>query len=121
MDNEQSEISKTLTRGYERLLARLAHIYKQAESHAPLSVYAALEKAAELENKGEEELSRISQELQDDLQQTESFLEQAGKSLAEWIRFDLELIEDELFDKLTDKTKLEWLKMKQAANRQSND
>ena len=118
---ENSNITQGLARSYEALLARLSHIYKTAESHAPLTVYAALEKAAELEHKGEEEFEHLIEEVKNDLRKAESTLQQAGKSLTDWIKFDLELIEDELLDKLTDKTKLEWLKLKQAARDQSGD
>lgn len=91
-----------LLSGYQRMMHRVKEMWEHA-THDDLHQYidAAQEKAVELEELTREEAERIGDYLRRDIHDAAEFLVNTEQSLAEWMRFDLELIEARLLDTFT--------------------
>jgi rubrerythrin len=111
MNNNDSQTPSHLVTGYHKMMTRV----KKALSHASETtlkqhIENAKEKAVELEELSREEAQRISDYLHKDLQDAAEFIITTEQALAEWMRFDLELIEEQfldLFSVMVDHTKVE--------------
>ena len=103
-----------LVQGYRRMMERLkAAIEEAGEEAKPTleeNLRRAQEKAVELGELTREEAEKVAGYLRRDLEDAAHYLEDTGSELAQWLRFDLELIEDRLLDMLltvADRTRLE--------------
>jgi hypothetical protein len=117
--------SKTLDRlvkAYNTMLGRVEQTIQKAEKDVmptlEKNIEAAQEKATELEELTREEAERIGTYLRRDLVDAANYLAETGDELRDWLRFDLELIEDRLLDSFTglvDRTRLELQELAQQA------
>jgi len=117
--------TKTLDRlikAYNTMLGRVEKTIREAEKDAlprlEHNIDAAKEKAMELEELTREEAEKVGTYLQRDLHDAANYLAETGSELGDWLRFDLELIEDRLLDSFTglvDQTRLELQELAQEA------
>ena len=103
-----------LIRAYERMLERvkssLDHARQDTLPALNEQLEAAKEKAIELGEISREEAEKIGDYLRRDLHDAAGFLNATKRGLADWLRFDLILVEDrliELFSTMVDQTRLE--------------
>lgn len=118
-DNKQHR----LTSAYDRMLDNVRSAWQQAskETRPKLDVLIATarEKISELEELTVEEAEKIGEYLKRDLQDAADYLvSDEARELADWFKFDVQLIEDELlelFTSVADQTKLELMALQQQA------
>jgi rubrerythrin len=96
---------------YQQMMSRVRETLEQA-SHKTLQqhIEAAQEKAVELNELSREEAERVGNYLSRDLQDAAEFISTTEQALVNWMRFDLELIEDRLlamFSLMVDHTRQE--------------
>ncbi|GEM_PF-90593 len=82
----------------QRVESALQHAKQDTLPSIQTHIDAAVDKAIELEELGEEEARKLGTYLQRDLQDAAQFLADTGQGLRDWMRFDLDLIEDRLLD-----------------------
>ncbi len=106
---------------YERMLERTRHFLEVTEDDLSLKLHyavdAAKDKAHELGELSREEAEKVADYLRRDIHDAAEYLTEEGKVLNDWLRFDIELIEQRFMDwfsEVVDTTKLELL---QLANR----
>jgi len=111
---------------YNRMMERVKGLLERAEekSLAALehSVELAKDKSVELGELSREEAERIGAYLRRDLEDAGEYLADSGEELGNWLQFDLELVEDRLWEAFTaaaDQTKLAYLELAQRAQRAS--
>lgn len=99
---------------YENMLERVDDLLEKAEETALPTLKKGLEhareKAIELDELTREEAEKIASYVERDMHDAAGFLHKTGEEFREWLRFDLELIENRLLDmfaKVADKTSLE--------------
>jgi hypothetical protein len=102
------------TRAYTRLLERAREAIGQAEATALPRLQhwlaEAKDRAVTLGELTREEAERVGDYLRRDLVDAASYLSETGRALRDWLRFDLELVEDRLLDvfaSMVDETRLE--------------
>lgn len=79
----------------------------------------AVRNAEQLGELSREEAEKIAAYLQRDLHDAGEYLAATGRDLGSWLRFDVDLIEDrlwDLFSSVADRTRLEWLELAQRAD-----
>jgi hypothetical protein len=80
----------------------------------------AVRSAEQLGELSRDEAEKIAAYLQRDLHDAGEYLAETGRDLRSWLRFDVELIEDrlwDLFSSVADRTRLEWLELAQRAEK----
>lgn len=99
---------------YENMLQRVDDMLRQAEKTAiptlKKSLEQAREKAVELDELTREEAEKIATYVERDMHDAASFLHQTGEEFRDWVRFDMQLIENkllEMFTSVADRTRLE--------------
>jgi Na+/phosphate symporter len=111
---EGKEHEDRLVHGYEQMLERARSILEQAKTktipHLQQLIDEAQDKAVELGELSREEAERLGDYLRRDLEDAAQYLSYTGRSLADWLNFDLDLVEArlmELFAAMVDHTRLE--------------
>ncbi len=111
--------SDKLVQGYNRMMERAREAIEQAESKALPVLRESIEKArhtaVELEELSHDEAQKIADWLKRDLQDAGRHLAETREELGEWLRFDLDQIEDSLLDvfsRVADRTRVEWAQLK---------
>ena len=88
--------------GYNRMLERVKEFITGADAglSAKLNhaVEAAKEKASELGELSREESEQIADYLKRDIHDAAEYLSDEGTEMGDWLRFDVELVEDRLAD-----------------------
>lgn len=119
---ERRNAQDRLTHAYDRMMERVRTTISGVEKHAipPLqhSIEAAKEKAVELGELTREEAERIAEYLKRDLHDAAEYLTNTGRDLRDWLRFDLDLIEDRLrdmFSQAVDQTRVELAQLQNQA------
>ena len=115
--------SARLLAAYQTMLERVrAHLHEdQLALHHAIERVA--ETAVELEELTREEAQLLSAYLKRDLQDAGQYLSENGRSFGEWLRFDLELVEErllELFQSAADRTRLEQLALEHDLEQQTH-
>jgi hypothetical protein len=112
-DNNQDPLDRMVV-AYEKMLQRVDELLDKAEETAIPTLKKGLEqareKAIELNELTREEADKIASYVERDLHDAASFLHQTGDEFRNWVRFDLQLIEDRILDmfaSVADKTRLE--------------
>jgi NADH pyrophosphatase NudC (nudix superfamily) len=98
---------QNLVPAYRKMLSR-AEATKKKTLHQRIDT--AIETAVELEELSREEAENIGNYLRRDLQDAVKFIVSTEQALADWVRFDLELIEERLlnmFSVMVDQSRLE--------------
>jgi len=89
---------------YASMLERVKQGLESTEDDAARKLHyvvdAAKEKAYELGELSREEAEKIGEYLKRDIQDAAGYLSQEGKQLGDWLKFDIELMEDRLADAL---------------------
>jgi len=126
--SEPSQIDK-LIQSYNRMMERvktrleeLEAAEKDALPRLQHSIEHAVEKAVELGELSRKEAHEIGAYLKRDLQDAGHYLGTTGKEIGDWLRFDLDLVEDrllELFSKAADQTSLDLLQIKETLAEES--
>lgn len=104
---------------YERMLERSRGLLTDAGHTARRAIETATETATELGELTREEAERIGYYLKRDIQDAAEYLAAQGGELRDWLRFDVELVEDRILDALTllvDNTKVELSEWTERAN-----
>ncbi|MCB1875214.1 MAG: zinc ribbon-containing protein [Chromatiales bacterium] len=102
-----------LESGYDRMMDRVHQAIKRAGSSASglhEHLDEAREKAVTLGELTREEADKVADYLRRDLHEVGKFLS-GGSELSQWLRFDLEQIEERLWDvfsRVADQTQVEW-------------
>jgi rubrerythrin len=103
--------NKKLVPAYQTMMARVEDSKKQATHHNLQDhIDAAIETAIKLNELTRVEAEHIGDYLKRDLQDAATFIVDTEKALADWINFDINLIEDRLLDMfsiMVDHTQLE--------------
>ncbi len=114
MSNESNNTRDRLVEAYHRMMERVETAIQEAEEKAlptlEENLAAAKEKAVELGELTREEADRIAQYLKRDMEDAAHYLTDSGNELGNWLKFDLEQIENRLFEMMltvADKTRLE--------------
>lgn len=108
-----------LTEAYNLMLERSRETMKNTQSGVRKAVDTAMEKATELEELTREEAELVSIYVMRDLADAATFIDKSGKELRDWLRFDLEVVENALaqrFAQMVDHTRLELDKLEMQAN-----
>ncbi len=117
-----SEPSATekLVEAYNRMMERVKAGFEEAEEQALPKLKEHLEKAidltVELEELTREEAEKIGAYLKRDMDDAGKYLADTGHELGDWLRFDIEQVEDRLLEvvsRVADKTRLEQLELNQ--------
>ncbi len=119
--SDDRDTSAKLVEAYNQMMLRvsetLAEITHAAEPTVRKAIEAAEDKAVELEELTREEASKIGEYLRRDLHDAGEYLaSDEAEELKTWLRFDLELIENQLFEmflKVADRTKLDMLEFEE--------
>lgn len=117
MSKDKRPYTEKLVQAYNVMMLRvsetLANVTHAAGPKLRHAIEAAEEKAVELGELTREDALKIGDYLRRDLQDAGEYLvSPEGEELADWLRFDIKLIESELFDKLlsvADQAKLDML------------
>jgi len=116
------KLEKQLEQAYHNMMKRvqetLQHTKQDTLPSLKTHIDAAVDKAIELEELGEEEARKLGRYLQRDLHDAARFLVETGQGLREWMRFDLDLIEDrflDLFKGMVDHTREELTRLEYEA------
>ena len=107
------QLIQSYNRMMERAKTRLEELEAAEKDALPRlqhSIEHAVEKAVELGELSRQEAQQIGAYLQRDLQDAGHYLATTGKEIGDWLRFDLDLVEDrllDLFSQAADKTSLD--------------
>jgi hypothetical protein len=103
---------------YNRMMERVRQTLHDTESRAVPAIRHSIDKAREtavaLEELSHDEAEKIAYYLKRDLQDAGKHLEESSQELADWLRFDIDRIEDrllELFSQVADRTRVEWAEL----------
>lgn len=103
-----------LVQAYHRMMERVHQAFEEAEkSTLPTlknSVEKARETAVELEELTHDEAEKVAYYLKRDVQDAGRHLSETSHELADWLRFDIDRIEDrllEIFSRVADRTRIE--------------
>lgn len=112
MSTEHHEqANDSLSSGYQHMMAR---VKTALETPTTLSLREHIDhakmRAVELGELTDEEAERIGDYLRRDLEDAAQFVSETGQGLADWLKFDLELLEDrilDMFSVMVDQTQIE--------------
>jgi len=111
-----------LSSAYRQMLERARAALGEAEGRAGRRLHdwlaEAKDRAVELGELTREEAERVGDYLRRDLVDAAEYLAETGGELKDWLRFDLDLVEDrlrELFAGMVDETRLELARIAEAA------
>lgn len=122
--NKAASLTERLEQAYETMLERVRHTLDELDdkltprlTHA---LKAARERAEELGELSREESELIADYVQRDVEDAGEYLARTGGDIRDWLKFDLELVEDRLLEwlmKAADQTDLELLSLQEQAER----
>lgn len=95
---------------YDAMLARVRELMAQAQPHLARALDTAQEKAVALGELSREEADRIAGYLRRDLEDAAGYVAEHGEEFKDWLRIDLQLVEQHLFEltsHLVDQTRLQ--------------
>lgn len=107
---------------YAEMLERIADTLKKAEAEAAPKLRHMIDEAREFAvgvgDLTREEAEKIGAYLQRDLEDAAKYMDETGKEMREWLRFDLDLIEERManaMSRMVDHTQLELQKLAERA------
>ncbi|MCF7981658.1 MAG: zinc ribbon-containing protein [Pseudomonadales bacterium] len=125
---ENSKQSKMSESNYDRLLQRIKVSLEKVEQKTTEAIQHEIEQAIELEEAAEEmtreELDLLGAYLKRDIASLSRFVSTTGKGVADWLKFDLHLLEDKIASLLlsvADKTIIEQLELKQELENEGDE
>lgn len=121
---KEPHLDQKLITAYDKMMARVAQLLDTAEQQAlpalQKNIENAKQQAIELKEITQEEAEKLAYYVRRDLHDAAEYLEQTGEELSTWFSFDLELVEERLWDvfaKVADKTRLELAQLEAQAKR----
>ncbi|HEC19668.1 MAG TPA: hypothetical protein ENI97_10040 [Gammaproteobacteria bacterium] len=112
-----------LIKAYERMRERVHEFLQNTSGDIVPTLQDALESAKEqavhLGELTKDEAERVKDYLQRDLHDAAEYVEQQRGELADWLRFDVQLVEERIWDslsKLVDQTTVELAQLRERAN-----
>ncbi len=115
-----SPTSDKLVQAYNRMMERIRHALGKAESKALPSIRHSVDKAretaVELEELTHDEAEKVAYYLKRDVQDAGRYLAETSHELGDWLRFDIDRIEDhllEFFSLVADRTTIELLELQE--------
>ena len=105
-----------LVQAYHRMMERAHQAFQDADMTLRESVDKARRTSVELEELTHDEAEKVAYYLKRDIQDAGRHLEESSHELADWLRFDIDRIEDqllELFSRVADHTRLEWMELQE--------
>lgn len=113
---EQPSSEERMVSGYNEMMEQIKKIFEKADAQARPKIIQAIEAAKkhaiELNNLTKEEAHRIGEFIRRDINDAAEFLAESEDDLSNWFQFDIQLIENwlwEAFSSVADKTRLELL------------
>lgn len=110
-----------LVNAYNRMMGRVRALIDEAgTSTLPQRIEVAREKAVELGELTREEAGKIATYLKRDIEDAAEYLSGPSQEFADWLRFDIELIEERLLEAflaVADQTRVELLELEREAQR----
>jgi hypothetical protein len=121
MSNEKHPSpTERLAEAYDRMMERVSASLEEAEEKARPTLQKhldrAVDKTVELEELTREEAEKVAAWVRRDLRDAGHHLAETGEELGHWLKFDIELMEQRLYEFLAraaDKTKLEILELRE--------
>ena len=114
MMNDDKSTREQWLEAYNNMMVRVRTALEEAEEATPPALRRAIGKArdtaVELEELTVDEAEKIADYLHRDLQDAGSYLAETGHQLGDWLRFDIDLLEDRLLavlSRVADHTRLE--------------
>jgi Na+/phosphate symporter len=124
--NDQRDAIDRLVDAYEKMLERVDEAFDKAQEttlpELKKNIEHARERAIEMGELTREEAEKIAGYLERDMKDAGEFLAKTGEEFRNWMRFDIELIEDrllEMFASVADQTRLELEKLAERARQAS--
>lgn len=112
-------MNEKLTEAYNRMLERTRTGMNEAGKGLQHALDAAMEKASELGELSREEAEKIATYVQRDLEDAAEYINESGTELRDWLRFDLEVVEQallDLFSTMVDHTREELTRLEMRAS-----
>lgn len=107
-----------LVKAYNRMMERVRHSLDDMETRALPSLRSSMDQArktaVELGELSHDEAEKISYYLKRDMQDAGRHLAESSEEIADWLRFDIDRIEDSLlniFSSVADRTRVEWAEL----------
>ena len=114
--DEQQSSEERLVTGYNEMMEQIKEIFEKAEAAAKPKIMQAIETAkkhaVELNKLTKEEAQKIGEYIRRDISDAAEYLAESENDLSNWFQFDIQLIENwlwEAFSSVADKTRLELL------------
>ncbi len=105
-----------LIQGYDRMLERVRERMENSGETLEQAIEHAREKAVELNELTREEAEKIGDYIRRDMQEAARYLAETGGELRDWLKFDLELVEERLLEAMlsvADKTTVELIQFRE--------
>lgn len=102
-------MAEKLTQAYDRMLERTREAMDKADKGLHDALDNAMERATELGELTREEAELVSIYVMRDLEDAADFVSKSGNELRDWLRFDLEVVEDallQIFSQMVDHTRV---------------
>ncbi|MDH5784793.1 MAG: zinc ribbon-containing protein [Chromatiales bacterium] len=112
-------LDSKLTVAYNLMMERARAILGEAEKGAAHAIDMAMERASELGELTREEAEEVADYVRRDLHDAADFINESGSELRDWLRFDLEVVEQkigDIFATMVDHTQQELDKIEKMAN-----
>ena len=116
-DTDDTSTREKWQRAYDDMMMRVKTAYEEAEESTRPAlegfIHKARDTAVELEELTHDEAEKVAYYLKRDLQDAGKHLAETGHELGDWLRFDIDQVEDRLLSILSlvdDRTRLEILK-----------
>lgn len=124
MNNESHPLQERLVHAYNRMLERAKHVIDNAKHPVPTLqhlLHEAKETAVDLGELTQNEADKVSTYVKRDIHDAARSMQETQSELAEWLRFDIELVEERLaamFELMTDHTRSELDRIAQEAEQE---
>lgn len=118
-ETQHEGLTGKLTEAYNLMLERSRETIKNTQSGVRKAIDKAMEKATELGELTREEAELVSIYVMRDLEDAATFINESGRELRDWLRFDIEVVENAILDRFTqmvDQTRLELDQLERRAN-----
>lgn len=114
-----SPTADKLVKAYNQMMERARNAFEEAETKALPNIRQSVDKArqtaVELEELTHDEAEKVAYYLKRDVQDAGRHLAESSHELADWLRFDIDRIEDrllEIFSRVADRTRVEWAELR---------
>lgn len=113
------DVAKKLSDAYDKMLLRTRETMDKAEKGLGEALEMAMQKASDLGELTREEADLIGIYIMRDLEDAAKFVDKSGKELRDWLRFDINVVENallDIFSNMVDHTREALEELKERAN-----